>query len=478
MNPAEQKIRTALEKAALYHREEGLEPNDAIIKAAQEERLNPPMTERVIEGFNIAKTNAVLSRANDKTASFPVAERDTILDGVFGQGLGSKAGETKTASVELEDSFNEVALSGPSLGGFQKAAQYDGTLQDHDLTKLVHDGVGGLTEMKGDLSKFAQDTMVVESDMVRAMREIGDYFSLVENTGKYAEFELDILSERGQEAQANLDVIHRHFCPAQTRADWVPKLGTRSYQATSAHDAFDALCESTDLFIQREAQMRDLEANFICKKAEFDQATRGIVGVFPAPPPTAADFFLSGADALRPTRKVGAQIQDGSAASFIGSPGGRIKKADGGVADSLQELASFPIDVSPAASALKGMSAGVSAQAAETHGKLQDMRFKVPKAEGDIEMDNIRRSTILRELMAHDEIISKHKPEDVQRVYNTMLSIAPNVTMFPGVVQSVLRTSLSQQAVDPFTAKQFADLEGQHHKNKMLSKEKAPTPGL
>ena len=89
MNPAESKIKNALEKAAYYHRENGLSPNDSIIKAANEYELNPHMIDRVVESFNVAKTNAVLSRATDKTASFPVAERAVILDAVFGSGLGA-----------------------------------------------------------------------------------------------------------------------------------------------------------------------------------------------------------------------------------------------------------------------------------------------------------------------------------------------------------------------------------------------------
>jgi len=476
MNLAESKIRNALEKAAQYHREDGLSPNDAIIKSAGEFSLNPPMVDRVIEAFNIAKTNAVLSRANDKTASFPVAERDVILDGVFGQGLGVKPGENKVASIE-EDSFSEVPMSsGPlSFLGFDKTAGPE--VQDHDVGRLIRDGISNLMELRSDLGKYAQDVLSTESEMASCMREIGNHFSLSENVGKYAEFEADILSERGEEARPSLDIIHRHFCPRETRCDWTPKIGTRAYVATAAHDNFEKLSELTDLFIRQEKDLADMRLDFARKKANFDSSVGEISGVVPKAVPTAADFFGAGDVAPHPISKSGAQIADGSAASFIGSPALGEPKVAAGAGDSVYDLASFGIDISPAMAAQKGVNNAITKTIGDSYEKADAINYDLPKAEGDQEMDNIRRSTILRDLMANDEIISKHKPADVQRVYSTMLAIAPNVTLYPGVVQSVLRSSLSQQAVDPFTAKQFADLEGQGMKNKMLAKGKVPPPG-
>lgn len=464
MNPAEHKIRTSLMKAAQYHREDGLSPNEAIIKAASEDRLNPPMVERVIEGFNQAKTNAVLSKAEDKTASFPIAERDAILDGIFGQGLGAKPGEQKVASAEVQDSFVEIPMSSGSLSFLQKTAGVD--TPSHDVPKLIRDGISGLMELEGDVSKFAQEVLMTESDMARAMRSIGEYFELSDNKGKFAAFEADILSERGAEAKPTLDVIHRHFCPWEGRCDDMPKLGTRAYQATDAHDQFESLMDLTDSFIRQEQQLANMQADFRQKKAEFDTSIREVSGIFPPPPPGAADFFASGDESPRPLRKAGGQIADGSAASFISTPFAGVPKTASDAGSTLKDLSSFGIEVSPAMAAQKGVSGAITKSVGDNFDRARALEYEIPRAEAKNELENIRRMTIIRDLMANDDIISKHKPQDVERVYNTMLAIAPNVTLYPGVVQSVLRTSLERQAVDPFTAKQFADLEGVSIKNR------------
>lgn len=474
MNPAESKIKNALEKAAYYHRENGLSPNDSIIKAANEYELNPHMIDRVVESFNVAKTNAVLSRATDKTASFPVAERAVILDAVFGSGLGARPGESKTASAENESSFVEVPLSiGPTWGMGKTASN----AVEHDVAKLIRDGVSGLMELDSDLSKFAQDALEAESAMAVCMRQIGDHFSLSDNRGKFAQFELDILSERGEEARPTLDVLHRHFCPSESRADWTPKLGTRAYQATAAHDGFSELIELTDEFIRKEAQLDNMRQDFAAKRASFDSSLREVSGILPPPEPTASDFLGVGDVAPSPIGKTGAQVFDGSAASFVSVPFSADKKLATGVSDNISDLASFGIDVAPVSAAAKGVNSALTKQVETGYERANQLDYELPNAHAANEMDNIRRSTILRELMASDDIISKANPGDVQRVYSTMLSLAPNVTLYPGVVQSILRSSLSQQAVDPFTAKQFADLESTTMKNKMLQKGKMPTPG-
>ena len=93
-------------------------------------------------------------------------------------------------------------------------------------------------------------------------------------------------------------------------------------------------------------------------------------------------------------------------------------------------------------------------------------------------MDNAKRHAILHDLIVNDDIISKVPHQDIQQHYNTLLGIAPDLTLHSSIVRSYLRQAAANQAVDPFTALQFSQLQGQHSKNKMLRDGKSPAPGL
>ena len=83
MNAAELKISQALDHAVDLKRE-GKTPNEAAIGGAKRAGLNPDMTDRLVEALNIALTNSTIRKMEDKTASFPIADKSTVISEVFG----------------------------------------------------------------------------------------------------------------------------------------------------------------------------------------------------------------------------------------------------------------------------------------------------------------------------------------------------------------------------------------------------------
>lgn len=80
----EQRALLALERA-IQHANTGLTPSEAIVKAAQDAKLEAPMVQRLVEAFNVSKTLHHFKKASgaDRAASFPIASPEAIMMELF-----------------------------------------------------------------------------------------------------------------------------------------------------------------------------------------------------------------------------------------------------------------------------------------------------------------------------------------------------------------------------------------------------------
>ena len=74
-------------------------------------------------------------------------------------------------------------------------------------------------------------------------------------------------------------------------------------------------------------------------------------------------------------------------------------------------------------------------------------------------IDNVRRSAIISELVADDEILSEADPNAVTAAYQMLVQTSPETSLNKEVVRSILRQSVNSVAVSPFDAKQWADFD-------------------
>ena len=79
-------------------------------------------------------------------------------------------------------------------------------------------------------------------------------------------------------------------------------------------------------------------------------------------------------------------------------------------------------------------------------------------------MRNIQRQLILEELMVADPVLKSEEPESVSRAYQTLIQVAPDISLNREVARSILRQSVQSVAVSPFDAKSWADLESEIRK--------------
>jgi len=509
MNTAQRKITMALKEAAAYHRS-GDDPNESIVKAAHSNQLNPDMVHRVVEAFNIAKTNTTLKKASDKTASFPLAEIEKVMEGVFKRPLHSKAARREREEDPVEAAISEFQEVRQPIelnwGGIDKLAA-----TATDLREDVREGLGLIAEMDADLSKAAQSVQQYEMDAFKAMESVVDYFSLSESRGKFAEFEQQMLSEYGDGIKTTLDSIHALSSIKHARHEGaVPVSGITMFDRCGAHDFFDALMDKTARYHEAEENHEAMKMDHDGRKTALLRLMREADGQYVPEEGGAADLLKDAAlgdwikkkvnyekgdktpegyeykselyAQLEHARRTGKTVtkaeweaagkpglkKEGEAAQLLDF-GSKKKTADLSLSAPAQSLVG---------SAQAGAAAGLADHYSKAHSKAIELLHKGPKDKVDMEIDNVRRQAILQDLMANDEIVGRMDPKHIEHHYNVLLQMSPDLTLNSSIVRSFLHSAGASQSVDPFTAHQLAQTQGQQTKNKMLREGNVPRPGL
>lgn len=478
-NRAERKIAAALDQAASDHRK-GMDPNEAIAKAASANSLNPDMTHRVVEAFNIAKTNATIPKLSDKTASFALADSTKVMKLAFGGPLRQKSAnlhESDEEPLSAGEAFREVGQTDVDLDwvGNEKVADAPEVLRD-----IVEQALGTIAMGTAELSKLGQDRALAEKQAFEQMRSVVDYFSTTNNLGKFAQFEAEILSQYGDGAKPTLDIIFdlaqlgHHKEARYTGA--MPKLGSFHVVPTAAHKAFDGLMEKTSAFHTADEAYEKLATEVATQQSEVRSLMQESAGIVPSEAKTAADFLGLRVHKRKDLAKLEPKDDKDRAILFADKWDRENKEASAvDLIDfsSKKKIANLFALEAPANSIINSTQSGVASGVSGAHGQAQakaiEMRHKGPTDQVNAEMDNVRRQAILQELIANDDIISKQNPQDIERNYNTLLGIAPDLTLQPSMLQAFLHSAGANQAVDPFSGKQLADMQGQLTKNKLLA---------
>jgi hypothetical protein len=459
MNAAESKIKKALNLAVDY-RNKGSSPTEAVIKAASDQSLSPDMAERLVESFNIALTNATIKNASDKTASFLLAEKGEVMKGVFDI---YRPSEGKMASSSEPDSFScthdDIDLSW--MYGGRKSVSFDNPVE------LIRK-VAGVTQLaEHEISNYSQDALAASMKTERSFLDVCESATLSDFRGKFASFEMRALSEYGEAVRPVIDNIYEATGLegiGEARFEGTAKIASEYFPPCSFYSKFEKLmADTTELFQKQDAYDQKLaalneeigETETLLREALSDYSFSPTIGKSAAAMLGTAPFsFL---------QKEGADEKEKKPS---GGGGGGFLKTMGGA------MGGTPFDRSKSLvpSSWEGTGKSISDEYQQAHTNAIESYYKGPKDEVDMEMSNVRRQAILSELMANDDIISKIDPKHIEQSYSTLLSMAPDLTLQPGVVQSWLRQSSAAQSVDPYTAKQLLDLQQGVLKNKAIAK--------
>lgn len=453
MNKVERKIEGALKEAAQLHRD-GTKATEAVVKAARSHNLNPDMTSRVVEAFNIAKTNSTIPRLKDKTASFDQAILEDVLGQVFKTPSRNKRASAEVeAEEQIEEALLEFEEKKASLPDFSWTANQKIAAAPEDITEVIHQAFGVQHVLRNDLSKAAQARMSAESSAVRNFREVVEFFNTSNNVGKFADFETDVLSEYGEAARPTLDLIYegaRLEARREERGTQV-KIGSRYFTPSTAHQLFDGLMESMDSCHATGEALSLCGTDVTEKTAVLSGLINESQGLSPKVA-SALDLLDFGSKKKKAADDAGPGV--GGVANDLINSATKI----------LPEAKLDPQGLLP--SIRSGVSGAISGQYQAAHTKAMEAAIKGPQDQVDAEIANVRRQAILSDIVSNDEHISKMPHADIEKAYSALLQLSPDLTLNHSVVTSFLRQAGTNQAVDPFTAAQLVGLQQDLLKNK------------
>jgi hypothetical protein len=112
---------------------------------------------------------------------------------------------------------------------------------------------------------------------------------------------------------------------------------------------------------------------------------------------------------------------------------------------------------------------------------IKEYGFRNDQLAQDMMLKNIRASAAISDLMANDDIIGAHHPEDVAMHFNEISNIAPDASTNSSIMRPLLRKRLEggNAAIDPTDVQQMLDIENVRSNTSGLRKDvmsRSPAP--
>lgn len=506
-NGDEQKLLDGVKQAVRHVDDDGMSPNDALMKMARDMSLTPGFLRAAVSAFNNGRQVSQW-KANtsvlDKLAEFPLANYDDIHESIWG-------------GTEKEANDKYVSLGDEIHSDYQKAPQW---AKEDDLAKLATMDLG--------LEKVAED------------EEVPEYIQDHENSKKmhaawndYAHTKRAHEEARGRHSAATdrlgirLNVLTNYFKKfAQDRLPFdVVDRASKSYYGSRGESLMDIVAERFptekraadtkrywDQPLNRDAEpftfiagsieaAKDLHAATAAlgmAKQAWEEAKEALVPFVPAPtqPKSEKDttFSISLIDGGAGEKEagLGENIKElaGKHPIATGAVGGalgygamagrdairdRKRKKKEEEEDEKEKEAGTMLGML-AGGAGAGLSSAVSGgDALEKSITKTERQLNDPQHED--ELRKIKAQVMLSEMMGDpDNPISEYPPEEVLARYNELAQLAPRISEQSAAVQPLLAKRLAGQA-EPFEIKEINDIEQGLKDTSTLSKEEGLQAG-
>lgn len=440
-----------LPKAVEYYNA-GTGINEAIVKAAQDFKLNLDQTDRLLETMNTARVIAHYEKnASDRTSDCDIADKDTVRRLLYAGEPAEKAASAPSGSAWGDyASYMEPEANYRARSRMEKAASVSEPAepQSEFTVKQAADHVMDYARKVEGQRRFAEERVAMaEACIATNLSKIAhDLSSGYEPERRYALFKAACLKACPEVVKSVDSEIPPHVI--KDAAPHFRAINRANVLDTASVDAISGFAADVEDDIRKVAEMRSTVDSLRAHEDEVKDVIRRYAGA-----------VKSAATRGPGTKGKEDKKDDDKGPSKADDPWlGSVAKS---TAKSIAGLVPQP---SPGVKNIYDYLTG----AAMTPEKL-DEAVQGDKKKGTSLKDyvnNMRRSDIISELYAEDPIISEASPEDVSRAYQTLVQAAPEASLNKEVVRAVLRQSINSVAVSPFDAKQWADLDNSLLKNK------------
>jgi len=440
---------------AVAHFNGGLDDNAAVVKAASDFDFNKEQTLRLMETYNTAKTIDFFKKADDRSQSFSTAQPEKVIPAIFSDEAVLKA----AAPLEIldygfydeSDSYSCKKSSAGDLGDLE-------VFHDNDMESLSRQAVNAINGFKKSAAYLDDQKNLVGEIYDRLLQKVAT--ALKPGYLEDSEF---------PDAEVYLHMMFKdagdHI--AEELTAYLPK-GTKR---ASAADKSIKIC-SYDMenpavvnLLKQAHEARGNWSKFAALSAQYAKEAASY-----------EEGFLKASGVVTPATEAFKEIDDIFSSQFLGNLKSSADKAPASQGIdysspflSMAEPASSTIEgglsvadrvIGPAASHAMNV---VGIPKVDVLAALKAPKQRQAKAVGD-KLQNLQRQLILEELITTDPVLKGEQPESVSRAYQTLIQVAPDISLNREVARSILRQSVQSVAVSPFDAKSWADLESEIRK--------------
>ena len=463
------------------HFNEGLSPNDSLVKAATDNNFNTEQTTRLVEMFNTARTIHHYKTAEDRRATFELSDPAEVVTAMF-----DAAPVKKVAFPVLHDysaySRPETNYVDPVEEIKVASREYVPAYSMDQLTRMAMKEIGSL---KQAAEAAEAESRIAGNVASESLRKLASYVSRGSD--------VDGL----RDTYARLSLIHRgnewdhvmakfaEFVPEfyrPTQRDLVKyatvividdsDLGTYEELLKEAQEWMSVEVEMGNhaIELRKEAQSAERELLEIIQEGNkpdgslesmFTPGMRKAAQLVPgAPVPPRPATPPAGGRGNQGNRRGGPPPPHTVVVDLPGKDKGGDKGSKGG--DKSKEKYDV-YDWLPGAT--KTVVEGQQSALKDLAGSSTFMdgiidKRKASNREASNYLKGVQRSMILQELILTDPVLSGESPETVARAYQSLVEVAPHVALNREVVRSILRQATQSMAISPYDADVWAKLEG------------------
>lgn len=412
---------------------DGEDPNSAITKIAAEMKLPPGFIDPIVYAYNTSRTNIQRRTSDDifeKAAEFPVADADIIRRALYPTRYKTAAELQRKDEVSAEYAMSPIWLERIKTTKVASAAVVliDKAPDPYpsDGAHIVKQGYAKLQRHQQMVNVAAAERTKLFTNCVDRLNCIADYFKTAGSL-PYQDVRNNITIMYGRDGEVIMNMVKDRIPEVVEK-----RASLNKFSSTQPKIYADILC-----LIKNITTYNRLNE----KVAKLKELTPRLEGQFLRP------FAFS-------PRNRSVILSPDKQAAFWGDIFGAGLNAITGSDISKNIASEFPIPGKPTDTLLR-----------KDLQKLVDPAHEQTIREAQVE-------AMLNDLMANDEVIGTHKPEDVIKVFNELNQLAPRAANQKMLVRSLLRKRLQYggDQVDPFDLQQLLDIEGKLKTREELGK--------
>ena len=451
--------------SSVRHFNEGGDPNDAVVKAAQEFDFNPDQTTRLVETFNTARTIYHYKSASDRTMPFSLADSAVVIPTMF----SPKQAEAKPAVVNHDYSGYNIPEADYREGTVIKSAA---GVNDVDIpapreyldTNLNSQGIRAMEMIRTQrkLAEAARDEARVHATKASTI---------------FSKIAADICLgyvEQCQDKYNRLMGGYQKFASAGALEFWGPVLTKLAefmpdYMNRCVSALKDELVyDDRDLVVYTE-QLKEAKALM-----EVESEMLAVASVLEK---EANDFEREWMAAIAPvlpavTKKEAASLTDFIDARLLKLADEQVtseRETQNWLTGEPQKVKSTKTTGGPSTPSTvgKALTEATMEPVSNMVGTGIDSALRnvlmVPSKKQNVQLSdrlkNVQRQIMLEDLMTNDPVLSEENPETVGHAYSAVMNMAPELSTNKEVVRAILRQAVHSVAISPFEAETWTKLE-------------------